>query len=169
MIIHLHPPTCSSPLDLVLEGCRFEPFFGSIPSALLYIVSSSFAFFSLSHVVGDMRRRGERDSRENVLPSSALIENDLTDIWITVGFWDVVEIGRLFATPSATHIHMSTFRGGCSRIRLLRVEMRGNEKRKTTYMTEWYHPVISVPHVIFSNTTEKAVDSVLSNLTMLVS
>lgn len=55
------------------------------------------------------------DRLENDLPSSALIENDLTDMWMTVGFWDVVEIGKLFAAPSAIRIHMSTLRGGCSR------------------------------------------------------
>ena len=61
MIIHLHPPTCSSPLDLVLEGCRFEPFFGSTTSALLYVASSSFAFLVLSHVVVTEMERGKRD------------------------------------------------------------------------------------------------------------
>ena len=30
MMMHLQPPTSSSrPLDLVLEGCRFDAFFGS--------------------------------------------------------------------------------------------------------------------------------------------
>jgi hypothetical protein len=35
--------------------------------------------------------------RKNV-PSSALIENDRTEIWMTVGFVDTVEVGRLFAS-----------------------------------------------------------------------
>lgn len=56
MMTHLHPPTSSSPLDLVREGF------------------SLFVFGS----------------------SSALIENDRTEIWMTVGFVDTVEVGRLF-------------------------------------------------------------------------
>jgi hypothetical protein len=42
---------------------------------------------------------GARDQKD--LPSSALIENDLTEICITVGFEAAVETGRLFACTSA--------------------------------------------------------------------
>jgi hypothetical protein len=55
---------------------------------------------------GKEGRRVRRDRRKNV-PSSALIENDRTEIWMTVGFVDVIEVGRLFAVRQ--YISLSFF------------------------------------------------------------
>jgi hypothetical protein len=38
-----------------------------------------------------------KERRTKGIPSSALIENDRTEIWMTVGFVDTVAVGRLFA------------------------------------------------------------------------
>jgi hypothetical protein len=43
----------------------------------------------------------QEEGGKNDIPSSALIENDRTEIWMTVGFVDAVEMGRLFAVLSA--------------------------------------------------------------------
>lgn len=78
MITHLHPPTCSSfAVCLDRTGCRTDGFFGS----------SGLSALSL--------RIGDIDS-----PSSARIENDRTEMWMTVGVDAVKDAGRLFAGVS---------------------------------------------------------------------
>ena len=110
MMTHLHPPTSSSPLDLVREG--FNLFvLGSdhqlgpspLPRLLLSIASGSASTCSQPNlrIMRLQRRpkeeRGVKKGRRKNVPSSALIENDRTEIWMTVGFVDTVEVGRLFA------------------------------------------------------------------------
>jgi hypothetical protein len=126
MMTHLHPPTSSSPLDLVREGFNLFVLGSDYQLGSSTTVSfSSFhpALLSLAHrrLLGIMRKdfrlqkgetergkkgSGRRGGRKNV-PSSALIENDRTEIWMTVGFVDVIEVGRLFAARQ--YISLSFF------------------------------------------------------------
>lgn len=80
MMTHLHPPTSSSAVVcLDRTGCNKDGFFGS---ATIISASSS---------------RVRVPTPED-LPSSARIENDRTEMWITVGFEEDRLAGRLFAT-----------------------------------------------------------------------
>jgi hypothetical protein len=79
MMTHLHPPTSSSVLGPCLDrtGWSRDGFFGSA---------------GVSYV---RRKRTVADS-----PSSARIEKDRTEMWMTVRWADDIDAGRLFATIS---------------------------------------------------------------------
>lgn len=85
------------------------------------------------------------------VPSSARIENDLTEIWITVGLVGFVDVGRLFATPQSVghKLYADT-------LTII-----------WTYMKEWCRLVIYVRHVESGDMTVMVVEPVLSNLTLV--
>jgi hypothetical protein len=90
----------------------------------------------------------ERDQED--LPSSALIENDLTEICITVGFVAAVEAGRLFARTSVSD-SFSPPRCVLARSR-------------QPYKSEWCHLVIYARRVGSEGMTERVVGLARSNL-----
>lgn len=87
MMTHLHPPTSSSLLAACRDrtGWSSDGFFGS-------------AGVRRAHV---SRQRLASVSPASDSPSSARIEKDRTEMWMTVGWADDNDAGRLFAVISA--------------------------------------------------------------------
>lgn len=151
MMMHLHPPTssCPAPRERVRAGWRLEPFFGSTICQLGSLVCLS---LKSKDAWGCMD-----------VPSSARIEYERTEMWITVGLVGAVAIGRLFAAPSKSANDV------CRRHTTHTMRAREKIRNTHTYSSKWCRPAICAQHGGSGDMTAKVVESVLSSLYRLVS